>query len=66
MAQVDDLAQEVRKLSPEALRTFRRWFLAFDAELWDMQLEEDVKSGKLNALADEALEDLRGGRTRFL
>lgn len=66
MVQVDDLTQEVRKLSPEALRAFRQWFLAFDTELWDQQLEEDVKAGKLDALADEALEDFRAGRTRPL
>jgi len=55
MARVDDLAQEVRKLSPEALRAFRQWFLAFDAELWDAQFEEDVKAGRLDSLADQAL-----------
>jgi len=55
MTRVDDLAQEVRQLSPEAYRAFRRWFLAFDAELWDEQLEEDVKAGRLDALAHEAL-----------
>ena len=55
MARVDDLAQKVRELSPEAYRAFRGWFLAFDAELWDEQLEEDVEAGRLDALADEAL-----------
>jgi hypothetical protein len=55
MARVDDLAKEVRKLSPEALRAFRRWFLAFDAGLWDEQLEGDVKAGRPDASADEAL-----------
>jgi hypothetical protein len=66
MAQVDDLARAVRKLPPEDLEAFRRWFLAFDAELWDHQFEEDVKLGKLDGLAEEALDDLRAGRTRPL
>ncbi len=66
MAQVDELARAVRRLSPEDLEAFRRWFLAFDAELWDEQFEEDVKAGKLDGLAEEALEDFRAGRTRSL
>jgi hypothetical protein len=66
MAQVDDLARAVRKLPPEDLEAFRRWILAFDAELWHHQFEEDVKSGKLDGLAEEALDDLGAGRTRPL
>ena len=36
--------------------------LETDWEAWDRQLEEDVKAGKLDQLAEEALEDLRSGR----
>lgn len=36
--------------------------LEADWEAWDRQLEEDVKAGKLDQLAQEALEDLRAGR----
>jgi hypothetical protein len=33
-----------------------------DAAAWDRQIEEDVAAGRLDALADEALDDLREGR----
>ena len=36
----------------------------FDATAWDTQFEQDVSAGRLDALADEALDDLRQGRTR--
>ena len=36
--------------------------LEADWEAWDRQLEKDVKAGKLDQLAEEALEDLRAGR----
>lgn len=36
--------------------------LEADWEAWDRQLEEDVKAGKLDQLAEEALGDLRAGR----
>jgi len=35
---------------------------AFDAEVWDQQFEEDVAAGRLEQLAEEALQDLRAGR----
>jgi hypothetical protein len=38
------------------------WFAEFDAARWDRQIEEDVAAGRLDALAEEALNDLRQGR----
>ena len=38
--------------------------MKFDAAEWDTQFEQDVSAGWLDALADEALDDLRQGRTR--
>ena len=36
--------------------------LEADWEAWDRQLEAEVKAGKLDQLAEEALEDLRADR----
>jgi hypothetical protein len=36
----------------------------FDEEAFDRQIEEDAISGRLDAFAEEALEDYRAGRTR--
>jgi hypothetical protein len=44
------------------LAAFREWFVQLDAEAWDRQIEEDVAAGRLDSLAEEALEDLRQGR----
>ena len=49
-------------LSGEQLAAFRAWFAEFDAELWDRELERDVAAGRLDALAEEALQALREGR----
>ena len=35
-----------------------------DARIWDRKIEEDVAAGRLDELANEALSDLRAGRTR--
>ena len=52
----------VAKLSREDLSVFRDWFHEFDVQAWDKQFENDVSAGRLDALADEALRDLRAGR----
>jgi hypothetical protein len=64
MNTISDLERAVRDLSREELSEFRAWFLEFDAGAWDRQFSQDVKAGRLDALADEALADLRAGRTR--
>ena len=54
MGKIENLEEQVRTLSPAELARFRVWFAAFDAEVWDRQLEADVKAGKLDKLADRA------------
>jgi hypothetical protein len=44
------------------LATLRAWFAEFDAAAWDREIEEDVAASRLDALAEEALSDLREGR----
>ena len=59
---VFDIENAVQKLSRHDLTAFRDWFLGFDAAAWDQQFAEDVAAGRLDALADEAIRDLRAGR----
>lgn len=62
MNTVEEIAEAVRRLSPPELAAFRAWFAEFDASVWDQQFEEDVAAGRLDRLAEEALQDLREGR----
>ena len=55
MHKIEIVAQAIRMLSTAELAAFRNWFREFDAEAWDRQIEEDAKSGKLDALANAAL-----------
>jgi hypothetical protein len=63
---IERLEQEIRALSAEELTALRRWFIEYDAEAWDREIEADVKSGKLDRLAEEALRDHAEGRTKRL
>jgi hypothetical protein len=66
MSTIKEIESAVSKLSREELSAFRSWFTEFDAAAWDKQFEEDVRAGRLDKLADEALEDLRAGRCKDL
>jgi hypothetical protein len=62
MNSISEIEIAVKKLSRDELSAFRDWFQEFDAEAWDKQFEADVMTGRLDALAEEALRDLREGR----
>ena len=64
MSKVEALEQEVQKLSPEELAAFRDWFIEYDWEAWDHQIERDVAEGKLEKFAAEALAEFERGETR--
>jgi hypothetical protein len=62
MSSIQEIEHAIRELSPDELAAFRAWFAEFDAGAWDRRFDEDVAAGRLDALADEALQDLREGR----
>jgi hypothetical protein len=62
MSTVQEIEKAVSQLPDEELAAFREWFADFDASSWDRQFEADVSAGRLDQLAEEALQDLREGR----
>jgi hypothetical protein len=62
MSTVPEIERAVEKLSPEELRAFRAWFAERDASEWDRQFEADVVAGRLDALGEKAIGELRAGR----
>lgn len=63
---VEDIEQEVARLTPEQLAQFRAWFEEFDADAWDRQIEQDSSAGRLDRPAADSLEEHRAGRSRPL
>jgi hypothetical protein len=66
MSEVQKIEQAVKHLSEPQFAEFRRWFMDFDAEAWDEQMEADAVSGKFDALAEDAISDYRSGSAREL
>lgn len=63
---VQEIEKAITELSPHELARFREWFEEFDARAWDEQFERDAKSGKLDKLAEKAIEDYRAGKAKEL
>ena len=66
MSNVHEIEDAVRHLPAQELVAFRAWFAEFDAKVWDREFEEAVAAGRLDALAEEAINDLREGRSTEL
>ena len=56
----------IQAQSPAEQEDLRKWFAEFDAAAWDMQIEHDAASGRLDGLAAEALANYRLSRPREL
>ena len=66
MDSIKNIQSEVKKLPKLELCRFRDWFDEYDANLWDLQIENDIKNDKFQKLAEEAKKDFKKGRcTQF-
>jgi hypothetical protein len=63
---VSEIERAVSRLSTEDLTCFRKWFEQFDAQKWDRQFEADVKAGRLDRIAEQALADYVAGNVQEL
>ena len=66
MTKLERISRDIEALGPDELAKFRAWFAEYDADVWDAQIETDIKAGKLDQLAEQALADHRAGRTKPL
>lgn len=66
MTKVEKLEKEIRELDQAELIAFREWFHEFESEKWDRQIEEDVRSGRLDKLAEKSIDAHRAGRSTKL
>jgi hypothetical protein len=63
---IEDIEKAVAELPPDQLAQFRDWFERFDAARFDQKIERDAAAGRLDKLAEQAIDDFRKGRAREL
>jgi hypothetical protein len=63
---VKEIASTIAKLPPAKIAELAEWFEEFHAQLWDNQVEQDVKAGRLGSLLEETERDLESGSCESL
>ena len=58
MTKLEKIEREIASLDPTDVRKLAEWLAAYQADLWDRQIEDDAKSGRLDWFADQAIADL--------
>jgi len=66
MSTVQEIETAIQKLKPQEIHEVADWLQELREELWDKQIDADAKAGRLDKLAEKALEDYRTGRTQPL
>jgi len=59
---VKEIETAIAQLPPAKVAELAEWFEEFQSQIWDKQLEQDLKAGKLDSLLKEAEKDLESGR----
>jgi hypothetical protein len=58
---IEQIENAILNLSKTDFAKLRNWLLDLDYLQWDKQLEQDIKEGILDALAQEALAEFEAG-----
>ena len=64
MRKVDEIEQQIQKLSRQEFAELRQWFLEQDWKAWDARIEADAKAGKLDRLVSDAKAEYESGKAR--
>lgn len=59
---ITEIQTAVKQLSQDELAEFLEWLDNFQESLWDRQIEEDLKTGKLDVLIRQAEKAFNEGK----
>ena len=66
MTKVEAIKNAIKQLSAPELEQLLEWFVQYDADAWDKQIQADAAAGRLDALAEEALDEYKATRAKPL
>jgi len=66
MTKVEAIKNAIMQLSAPELEQLLEWFVQYDADAWDKQIQEDAAAGRLDAFAEEALDEYKANRAKPL
>ena len=63
MSTLAEIEQAIEKLPREELFQLTGWLSSHFSDAWDRQIEEDIRAGRLDNLAAEAIAEHRAGQS---
>lgn len=66
MSTVVEIEKALQTLPVQEARKIADWLQHYLDEKWDEQIDGDIASGRLDKLADTAMQDYHAGRTKPL
>ena len=60
---VEELETAIAKLPPAEFLRLAAWFAEYQAALWDRQIKDDQRSGRLDAVIQRARGDIEAGHS---
>ena len=54
---IKEIESAIARLPPSELAELARWFEEYHARVWDGQIEQDLKAGRLDELIEQAEQD---------
>ena len=66
MSTVEAITDAIAQLPPTQVAQVRAWLVEYEERLWDEQIAQDEREGRLDALAERAIAEHQAGRTRPL
>jgi hypothetical protein len=66
MTKLEKIEQEIATLGKDDLSKLADWLAEYQASLWDKQIEEDAKAGRLDKLIENAKKEIAAGKVRSL
>ncbi|QLE59357.1 hypothetical protein FD725_12660 [Nostoc sp. TCL26-01] len=64
MGTLSEIEAAIRQLPEDDIRQLATWLQEYLNEIWDQQIAEDLKSGKLDKLMAKAEADIAGNRVK--
>jgi hypothetical protein len=66
VSKLEKIKQQIKALDPKDVWELSEWLNEYTNELWDQQMEADVKAGRLDKLAEQVRKDIAEGKVRPL
>jgi hypothetical protein len=63
---IKEIELAIAQLKPTELSEFATWFEEFWAQVWDKQIEQDIKSGRLDGMIQQVEQEFAAGRCKPL